>query len=179
MLVDGDSKLSRALKLHPDVLEVVVALNPHDFVRLRNPFMRKLMAPRITLSRIARMTGTPLRELLARIHEAAGEPFEGAVPDAEPLPENPASPPPWISEPHEVVDLLEADERLDTDPMPPIFRALRRVGRGEPVLVKHKWEPQPLYDVWKTLGVEWYAERHSENEWYIWIAKTRPLPNEP
>ena len=58
MLVDGDSKLSRALKLHPDVLEVVVALNPHDFVRLRNPFMRKLMAPRITLKSVKEMINT-------------------------------------------------------------------------------------------------------------------------
>ena len=35
ILVDGESRLSQALALHPDVLEYVVGLNPHDFRRLQ------------------------------------------------------------------------------------------------------------------------------------------------
>ena len=65
--VTGASKLSKALQLHEDVLEYVISLNPHDFERLRNPLMRRLMPPRISLARIARMTDTP--DLLVRIHE--------------------------------------------------------------------------------------------------------------
>ncbi len=57
--VDESSKLSKALRLHPDVLDYIVSLNPHDFKRLYNPLMRRMMPPRISLARVAEMTGTP------------------------------------------------------------------------------------------------------------------------
>ena len=65
ILVDENARLSKALELHPDVLDYIVSLNPHDFKRLHNPLMRKLMPPRIRLKRIAAMTGTPIAELMA------------------------------------------------------------------------------------------------------------------
>ena len=70
--VDATSKHAKALRLHPDVLDYIVGLNPHDFKRLYNPVMRRLMPPRITLARIAKMTSTPIVEMLVRIHEIAG-----------------------------------------------------------------------------------------------------------
>ena len=42
------TRLKEALDLDPRVAEYVISLNPHDFERLRNPLMRRLMAPRIT-----------------------------------------------------------------------------------------------------------------------------------
>ena len=38
-LLNAKSKLSTVLKIHPDILEYVISLNPHDFERLRNPLM--------------------------------------------------------------------------------------------------------------------------------------------
>ncbi len=46
MELTAETRLNRALDLHPDVLEYVTLLNPHDFERLRNPLMRWLMPPR-------------------------------------------------------------------------------------------------------------------------------------
>jgi hypothetical protein len=65
--ISANTRLNKALDLHPDVLEYIVSLNPHDFVRLRNPLLRQLMSPRITLGRIAAMTHVPLSELLTRV----------------------------------------------------------------------------------------------------------------
>ena len=181
ILVDENARLSKALDLHPDVLDYIVSLNPHDFKRLHNPLMRKLMPPRIRLKRIAAMTGTPIAELVAEIHKAAGLPLTedekqqiAVRTEADDTPETPGpeEPPPWTAaEPAEVIDLLEADERLDADPMIPITLALRRAAPGAVVVIKHKWEPQPLYDIWDKTGVDHWAAQHGEDEWWIFVRK--------
>ena len=180
--VNASSKLSEALKLHPDVLAYIVSLNPHDFQRLHNPLMRKLMPPRISLARIAQMTHTPLLELLKRIHETAHLPLTDADRTAlisqleagqmPPLPLSPTITPEWTRQNvAAVVDLLEHDERLDVDPMPPISRTLKQVAPGDVVLVKHKWEPQPLYDIWSKRGIEYFAAQQSADEWWIYLRR--------
>lgn len=183
LAVTESSRLSDALALHPDVLDWVVALNPHDFERLRNPLMRKLMPRRITLARLAAMTGTPIGRLLEDLHRVAGielAPRELAslrarADEPGPAPAASAPAPEWTDAPDPVVvDLLAADERLDADPMPPINRALNTHPAGTVVLVKHKWEPQPLYDVWARIGVEHHARRIGPDEWWIWLLKPAP-----
>ena len=175
LLVDGDSKLKKALELHEDVLGYVIDLNPHDFERLRNPLMRRLMPPRISLRRIAAMTNTSLPDLLAGIHAAAH--IELADGDLDGLgdtvvPESPAAPPDWaLPEPAQTIDLLDSDERLDADPMNPIMVSLKAAPPGELLLVKHKWEPAPLYDIWSRTGTDYYAEQRQPDEWWIWIRR--------
>jgi hypothetical protein len=107
-LVDAASKLSEALKLHPDVLDYVVSLNPNDFTRLYHPLMRKLMPPRITLGRVAIMTHTPVFTLLRDIHDIAQHPLTESdcalladrLGDVAPnLPANAEAPPAWMQHP--------------------------------------------------------------------------------
>ena len=178
--VDESSKLSKALKLHADVLDYIVSLNPRDFKRLYNPLMRRLMPPRISLARVAHMTGTPVMEMLTRIHEIAGCPLTAMerkelgtrLKDgrAGKLPSNPGTAPEWIrQEIAVVVDLLMSDVRLDADPLPPIMKSLKSLRAGEVMLVKHAWEPQPLYDIWNKQGVDYYCEQKSAKEWWIYL----------
>jgi len=175
-----NTKLSVALNLHPDVLDYIISLSPHEFERLRNPLMYKLMPPRITLGRVAVMTNTPIEQLLDKLHDITGVAVvshvdEDAPLSADELPLNEADKPEWATQDIvKVVDLLESDERLDADPMPPIHRALHRVKTGNVILVKHKWEPQPLYDIWKRTGVLHYAEQQSDDEWWIYLRKLAP-----
>ena len=55
-IINANTRLNKALDLHPQVLDYIVSLKPHDFQRLHNPLMRRFMSPRITLGRIAKMT---------------------------------------------------------------------------------------------------------------------------
>jgi len=180
--VTPTSKLSKTLQLHPDMLDYIVSLSPHEFKRLHNPLMRKIMPQRITLARIAQMTHTPLAELLINIHKKAQLTLDAADyrkinqlvenANAEALPHNANFPPDWVFEPlTAVVDLLESDDRLDTDPFVPLFPVINRAKEGDVILLKHRWQPQPLYDVWKKLNIKHYATRVAENEWWVYILK--------
>ena len=168
------SKLSKALELHPDVLPYIISLNPHEFERLNNELMRRLMPPRITLARLANMVELSVEELINGIYAAAHKDKVVKIGTKLDLPTNESAPPSWYrGDVAEVVDLLASDEQLDTDPFVPIFPAIKRVSVGEIILLKHKWEPQPLYDVWEKLGVDHYAVQKSADEWWIYLRKGR------
>ncbi len=176
MKLKPGTKLAKALSLHPDVLPYIISLNPREFERLNTPFMRKSMSPRITLARLANMVQMPIGELVAGIYAAAHmEATMDEVPQADtPLPVNSAEAPDWITK-HvvETVDLLPSDERLDADPFVSLFPALKRADVGDVLLMKHKWEPQPFYDVWHKVGVDYFSVQKSPVEWWIYLRKTR------
>ena len=163
----------------------MVALDPHDFARLRNPLMRRLMPPRISLARVASITGMNPADLIEGIHRAAG--LELGTEAREELDElrlrartldlpsrNGDDRPTWLAgRPAAVVDLLEMDRRLDGDPMRPIMVALKRLEPGSFAEIRHRWEPAPLYDIWRHMGLEHWALEAGADEWRIYVF--RPL----
>src|SRR3712207_420283 len=177
MLITAQTRLSTVLELGPQILEYIMALNPHDFARLRNPLMRRLMPPRISLGRIAAMVGVPVQVLLADIAALGDVQVAPAVEPPPPLPRSAGTRPAWVAAAAmrgtAVVDLLPIDESLDADPMPPVLEAIRALAPGETFRFRHKWEPQPFYDVWTKMGgLEWFAERRGADEWWIWVRRT-------
>ncbi len=173
--IGPNTRLKEALDLDPRVVDYIVSLNPHDFQRLRKPLMRRLMSPRITLSRVATMAGVPVGELLEGVAALGGV----AVKDErreQPLPQSPEEEPPWVSETNpanvRTVDLLPLDDALDADPMLPVMREIKALSPGEVLLIKHRWEPQPFYDVWTKMGnLEWFAEQVGDDEWWILVRR--------
>jgi hypothetical protein len=174
--INAATRLAKALELHPSVLGYIVSLDPHDFKRLENPVMRKLMSPRISLERIATITHTPINTLLERIAALSGATVElSTVQASSPL--SPQVRPAWLSsidlQSVRTVNLLPLDELLEEDPMPPVMIEVKKLQPGQVLLIRHKWEPQPFYDIWAKLPkLEWFAEAVSENEWHIWVRRT-------
>ena len=171
--MNGNSKLSEALKYGPPILEYVIGLNPHGFERLRNPMMQKVMPPRITLKRIAAMVKMPLQDLLDKLNEMAGLPPE-RVDESPGPPQSPEERPTWMNDVNLEkmfwVDVLAGDERLD-DPMPPINIAVNGLKPGQTIGVKHKWEPQPLFDIWHLRGFDFWSEQQGPDLWHIFVHK--------
>ena len=56
LISNTNTQLHKALDLRPQVLVSIVSLNPHEFRRLHNPLMPRIMLPRIRLGRLANMT---------------------------------------------------------------------------------------------------------------------------
>ena len=168
----GKTKLKDALDEIPGALEYIVSLNPHDFSRLQNPVMRKYMSPRISLSRVAAMARVPESTMLHHLNQMAGN--ESVELDSttvvSAVPQSPQQKPDWLKDdtPLRVIDVCEIDDAVG-DPMPPIMSALRRLQPGEVALLKHRWEPQPFYDIWSKTGLQWFATQIAALEWHIYI----------
>lgn len=172
--MNAKTKLSEALKLGPEVLEYIISLNPHDFARLRNPLMQKVMPARITLGRIAKMVNISERELLTKIRELSETDVEIEIGVDQSLPMSPVKPPQWFERVNEKtivwVDLLAQDEKL-LDPMPPINIQVNGLIPGAVLGIKHKWQPQPLFDIWQGRGLKFWSRKMSEDEWHIFVHK--------
>ncbi len=174
-----DTRLKKALDLDPRVVDYVVSLNPRDFERLRNPLMRRLMAPRITLGRVAAMARVPVTELLDYIGALGDVTVE--YDQRHQPPQSPQEPPHWLTALNtgeiQTIDLLPLDDELAGDPMLPVAKGVKLLSPDETLLVKHRWEPQPLYDVWyKTGGIEWFSKQVEEDEWWIWVHRIPANP---
>lgn len=180
-LLDGDTRLSVVLKEIPGALDYIVALRPHDFERLRHPFMGKYMPPRISLRRVAAMAEIPEAQLLRALKELAGQDAE-ITPSATVAVQSPDAPPSWMegvtTEKLHAVDVRPIDDVLG-DPFPPISVAVKRMAPGAVIVLWHRWEPQPLYDIWQKMGISWFARQVAADEWQIFIHKptTHRRPN--
>ena len=181
MIVSGETRLSKALEIIPGALEYIVSLNRHDFTRLNNAWMRKYMSPRISLRRVAAMAGIPTSQLLQALANLGAEVKYDAAEESA-LPQSPTAPPAWMqnieSEKLHQVNVLPIDDVLG-DPFIPISVAFKRMQPGGVILLRHRWEPQPLYDIWQKVGLEWFSRRVAENEWHVFIHKpmTFPVPS--
>jgi hypothetical protein len=149
-------------------------LNPHDFQRLRNPTMRKVMPPRISLGRIANMVGISQQEFIDKMNELAGLPREdanGGSAEAA-LPDAGKERPEWLRDvdEHSIhwVDVTPLDAKLE-DPMPPINIAVNTSKPGEIVGIQHQWEPQPLYDIWSGRGFKFWSQQIEPDLWHIFV----------
>lgn len=175
--MNGNTRLSEALKASPRILDYIVSLNPHDFERLRNPLLRKVMPPRISLRRIAAMANISEHELVTRVNELAGLIQEQCDNDVneEALPQRTKQPPKWLSEIDEAkikwVDVTPIDAQLG-DPMPPINIAINTSKPGDIIGIKHRWEPQPLYDIWQARGFQFWSKQVEPELWYIFVRRS-------
>ena len=173
VMINANTRLNKTLDLDQKVVDYIVSLNPHDFERLHVPLMRRYVAPRITLGRVAEMVHVPVAELLCRIAELGHAQVDVSQPD-ELLKHTPQTRPEWatganLDAAHEV-DLLALDEALNADPLPPVMRIVHALAPGQVMRFKHKWEPQPFYDLWTRMGeLEWFSEQLGANEWWIWV----------
>lgn len=174
--MNGDTKLSEALKAGPAVLEYVISLNPHDFERLRNPLLNKVMPPRISLRRIAAMTGIPEADFVAKINELAGCPADAPATGSPPLPSSSTQSPDWLAGVDESkiiwVDVTPLDAVLG-DPMPPINIAINSGKPGDIIGIKHKWEPQPFYDIWHSRGFKFWSKQLEPDLWHIYVYRPK------
>lgn len=104
---------------------------------------------------------------------AAGAALPGATPSSVMLPQEP---PIWMEGIREDtipwVDVTSQDDAQE-DPLPPIMAGWKALGPGETLGIKHRWEPQPLYDVWEKLGLDYWAERISPVLWHIFVYRPR------
>jgi hypothetical protein len=171
--ITADTRLNRILDSVPGALDYIVALNPHDFDRLRNPVLRHYMSSRISLRRVASMVGVPEERLIDDLTllsngEQPEAPRHVSATDA---PEVRAAPD-WLRDvdPAAVpwVDVVPIDE-VGGDPFPPISLAVKQLTPGGVLGIRHRWEPQPLYDIWSKMDLEWFAQQVADNEWYIFV----------
>ncbi len=122
------------------------------------------------------MVNIPEQEFVDKINTLAGQPLEKIDHDQAAPPVATTEPPEWMTAVDETqikwVDVLSGDENL-ADPMPPINIAVNALKPGEVIGIKHKWQPQPFFDIWQTRGFEYWTREMDADEWHIFVRRPK------
>ena len=155
MKINSQTKISAIIKENKEAIEAIASINPH-FNKLRNPVLRRVLAPRVTVQDAARIGKCDVEVMLQKL-AAIG--FEVETEKPEPAP---GQAPAVADAPPPIVAALEAGQVrvLDvrpilaggTDPFRHIMDTLKEVPDGHVLEVVNTFEPTPLIKILKSKG---------------------------
>lgn len=181
MLINPHTKISTILRKAPESLYVIVQLSP-KFSKLRNPILRKVMAPRVTIAQAANIGGcTPqdfynaLRPLGFMIDDKKNI----AVEDTSIQIERPD----WLANANnDTINVLDVRPILagKEDPLNHILDAVKMLGKDEILCIINTFEPTPLIQLLGKKGYAHHLEKLNEDEIKTYFKKTQqtPIPTE-
>lgn len=168
-MISRDTKVGKMLKAYPQTLEVLLSASEH-FHKLKNPILRKVLAPRVTIEQAAKIAGVSLNELLQELNQMIGatvsEQHSTALPQHAPAPSGamPAGHPPSQGRPAILAHLRphELDVRpilaSGVDPLKTILQHIEQLGADEYLHLINSFEPVPLYTVLDKRGFDHNTE---------------------
>lgn len=182
MRVNSDMKVNEALKINERMVDAFAWLAP-EFERLRNPVMRKAMAGRVSIGQAARIAHVPLTEVLYLLNLTAGEDERKLTAELLLMSREGRRHTPQNTEgrPGELDGLRDDDPRIhfvdvlqqaaeNVDPRPAIMRGLSELRKNDEVLlVRHRFDPIPLREMFKRRGFQSWSEERRPHEWYVYF----------
>jgi hypothetical protein len=177
--ITPETRVGDLLDAFPELEATLLGLAP-AFEKLKNPILRRTVAKVATLQQAARIGGVDVRDLVARLRQAAGQPaldrgnleasVEGTVAGL-----HEKTPPAWLEE-GRVDPPIDADAVLASGAHP-LGLVRRRLGALEPghiLAVTSSFRPVPLIDTMLREGYEVFVRETTGGQvtTYFW----RPLP---
>lgn len=168
MNINANTKIAAILKENPDALEAIVSISP-KFTKLRNPFLRKLMASRTSISMASKVGGCSVNDFFKKL-----KPLGFTIEEAEVADE--ASKPDPVPEflknvrPGEIIDLdVRAMLEEGNDPFNLIRQKLNELQAGQVLKIINTFEPTPLIHLMSRQGFEAYTEPYDANLVYTYF----------
>jgi uncharacterized protein (DUF2249 family) len=158
MHITAQTKIASLLKASPDALEAIVALSPH-FKKLRNPFLRRLMAGRTSIGEAARIGGCSPVDFF-RVLAPLG--FEVDQQANVELGETNKQPMPDFLRELDPALLVTIDVRAmlaeGNDPLQYIQQNLKNLQPGQVLRIINTFEPTPLIRLLDRQGFKAHVE---------------------
>ena len=169
-MITKDMRVSELLEQYPQAMDVLLKTSAH-FQKLKNPLLRRFVAPRASIEDAARVGGVELSTLLADLNAACGlqcEPelavLNNAVPSLTPKPAVITNAPR-----EKIIDLdVREDISQNNDPFKKIMGAVKQMGDGDILHLINVFEPVPLYGVLGRRGLAHWAEC-IDGVWHIYF----------
>jgi uncharacterized protein (DUF2249 family) len=154
--INGKTKISFLIKANPLVIETLAGFNPH-FNKLKNPVLRKLLAPRVTIAEACKIGGCSLDDFLDKM---AGIGFVIGSPDVAAAPGTPVATDVSVFKQAETTELdVRPMLARQQDPLKHIIEEANRLKPGACLKVINSFEPVPLISMLAKKGFRHYVER--------------------
>jgi uncharacterized protein (DUF2249 family) len=147
-------------------IEALVGISP-KFKRLRNPILRKVMAPRVSLAEAAKIGEVPFQRMAEALEELGFQlESKGGHKDAPPPEDTHTKGDPSLIEALGEDGIHPLDVRSELakgkDPFPSIMKKLEQVPAGEALKLINSFEPIPLIRKLERKGYGHYVEEKGD-----------------
>ncbi|OQX72543.1 MAG: hypothetical protein B6D59_08220 [Campylobacteraceae bacterium 4484_4] len=169
MEITPKTKINDLLNAYPQLEAFLIQLNP-KYKKLKNPILRRTVAKIATLTQVAKIGGYNVLELVNLLRREVGEPpldETGGIVEEEESGEAPL----WLQ--HAPTLIINANRLLDEgkNPLAEVSRELKKLEKGEILLIESDFLPSPLIDTFKEQGYEVYATEAEEERFLTYIKK--------
>lgn len=160
MIINANTKIASILKENTNALEAIVSISP-KFEKLRNPLLRKVMAPRTTLATASKMGGCTLDDFYQKL-----EPL-GFTADKQTKAEEEQTSVPDFVKSLDRIEINELDVRpvisSGSDPLKMIMEEVKKIKPGQALKIVNSFQPIPLISMLQKKGFETYCDQVSDN----------------
>ncbi len=172
MVISAKTKISKLIEHNAATIDVISSINKH-FKKLRNPLLRKALAPRVSIADAARIGGVPvcvmidkLKEIGFKIDDDCG--CETASPkDKYRLRKKDSDMRKETIVELDVRPILEGG----TDPFEAIMAKLKIMDENHTLLIINTFEPIPLLNILKKKGYAYETERPENGVVHTYLEK--------
>ncbi len=170
MNFNKNTRISTLIKENKDTIDVIASVNK-NFLKLKNPILRRVLAPRVSVSDAAKVGGVKIDVLIEKLEEI-GFKFEGVKSQkVEPQERGIKN----MQETKEIKNLVKLDVRpsLDSgvDPFEIIMKAIKVLKEDETLQIINTFEPIPLIRKLQSKGYESWTERPEEGVVHTFFKK--------
>jgi uncharacterized protein (DUF2249 family) len=155
MKINSQTRIAALIKHNPEAIEAIASINPH-FNKLKNPVLRAVLAPRVSIADAARIGKCKPEDFFKKL-EAIGFEIEGdaqALPISETTVQSPL--PDTFKDKIAACEYTSLDVRpileRGTDPFQAIMSMVKELKPGEVLQVINSFEPTPLIKILESKG---------------------------
>jgi len=159
MQLNKNTKISILIKENEATIEAIASINKH-FLKLKNPILRRVLAPRVTVADAAKVGGVEVEVMIKKLEEIGFkfDAIQKSKKDTKNIKNMPDS--------NEVKNIVSLDVRptLDSgeDPFNIIMKAVKELKIEETLQIINTFEPIPLIRKLESKGYESWTERPTE-----------------
>lgn len=154
-IITKDTKVSVLIKANPLVIDALIALNP-NFKKLKNSFLRKLLAPRVSIAEACKIANCDLTDFFARL-KPLGFVLEEVTSTDSCLKDIPGSS--HSIKPEKIIELdVRPVLQNNQDPLKIILKAINELNSDEGLKIINTFTPTPLINLLHKKGFKYQIE---------------------
>ncbi len=172
MKISSKTKISKLIEHNPETIDIISDINKH-FKKLKNPFLRKALAPRVNVAEAAKIGGVPVCVLIDKLRSIGFETAddcgcEAVSPkDKYRITENEVN-----MRKEKIVELdVRPSLAKGIDPYNEIMNQLKKMNDDETLKIINTFEPIPLLNVLKSKGYVYETERPEQGIVWTYLEK--------
>lgn len=163
MKINTQTRISTLIKHNPEAIDAIASINPH-FNKLRNPVLRAVLAPRVSIADAARIGKCRPEDFFDKL-KAIGFEIESESP-IKGIEETPATRNTGLLDKIEKKQFTTFDVRpilqSGSDPFTAIMEKVRGLSAGQVLCILNSFEPTPLIRILNKKGCSTHVVQNGE-----------------